>query len=118
MIYSFIGVMAIMCVYITVYYLLSFRTYFAQGITMETLKNSTFLKQITFYAFLIILAIAISSITIVQDIVLGKFTTTRKRNIIIWCRICRCNSKKMGIYYFLYIYRNLCTKSFKKSQKR
>jgi len=88
MLYSFIIVMAIMCIYITVYYLLSFRKYFTQGINMETLKNSTFLKQVTFYAFLIILAIAVFSITIVQDIVLGKFTTTRKWNFIIWCRIC------------------------------
>lgn len=75
--YSFIVVMAIMCVYITIYYLLSFQKYFKQGINVETLKKSTFLKQIATYAFLIVLAISLLAIIMVQDIVLGKFTSTR-----------------------------------------
>ena len=76
MLYSFIAVMAIMCVYITIYYVLCFHKFFKNGIDFEMLKNSTFIKQIVFYAFLVIIAIAAISIIMVQDIVLGKFTQT------------------------------------------
>ena len=74
--YSFIVVMAIMCIYIIIYYVLSFHKFFHDGIDMELLRKNTFIKQILLNLFLIILAIAALSILMVQDIVLGKFTTT------------------------------------------
>lgn len=74
--YSFIVVMAVMCVYIIFYYVICFHKFFNQGINMETLKTNTFIKQIVATIFFILLALAALSILMVQDIVLGKFTQT------------------------------------------
>jgi len=62
MLYSFMALMVVMCIYITIYYILCFQRFFKQGINMETLKKSTFLKQIATYAFLIVLAISLLAI--------------------------------------------------------
>ena len=74
--YSFIIIMAVMCIYITIYYILCFHKFFNQGISIETLKKNTFIKQISGIAFLILIAISILAIIMVQDIVLGTFTST------------------------------------------
>ncbi len=76
LLYSFIVVMVIMCIYITVYYILSFHKFFAQGINIETLKKNTFINQIITNTFFIIIAIALLAIIMAQDIVVGKFTGT------------------------------------------
>lgn len=74
--YSFIVVMAVMCIYITTYYVICFHKFFNQGISIETLKKNTFIKQITANVFTIILAIAALAVIMVQDIVLAKFCQT------------------------------------------
>ncbi len=77
LLYSFIVVMALMCIYITVYYILCFHKFFEQGINMETLKKNTFIKQIVVNAFLIVIAISLLSIIMAQDILTGKFTRNK-----------------------------------------
>ena len=114
LLYSFIIIMEIMCIYITAYYILCFHKFFEQGINMETLKKNTFLKQIIVNAFLIIIAISLLAIIMAQDVVVGKFTRNKERNGIIWSRLDGCNYKKMGIYNICSIYNYMCYKSINK----
>ena len=100
LLYSFIVIMAVMCVYITIYYVLSFQKFFKQGINMETLKKSTFLKQIATYAFMIILAISLLAIIMVQDIVLGKFTSTQNGTSLYGAGFIDVTIKKWGYIIF------------------
>ncbi len=74
--YMSIAIMAIYCLYITIYYVLCFHKFFEEGISFETLRKNTFIKQITFNIFIIVLLIAALAVIMVQDIVLAKFTTT------------------------------------------
>ena len=98
--YSLIVVMAIMCVYITIYYLISFHKFFEKGINIETLKKSTFIKQIVAYVFFIILVIAALAIIMVQDIVLGKFTQTNNGTSLYGAGFVDVTVKKWG--YIIY----------------
>lgn len=98
--YSFIIVMSVMCVYVTIYYIISFQKYFKQGIDMETLKKSTFLKQIATYVFLIIIAVALLAIIMVQDIVLGKFTSTQNGTSLYGAGFIDVTIKKWGYIIF------------------
>ena len=113
---SFIAVMAIMCVYITVYYVLCFQKYFKQGINMETLRKSTFLKQIAAYAFIIVLAISLLAIIMVQDIVLGKFTSTQNGTALYGAGFIDVTVKKWG-YIIFSIFIIICAiKALKKAR--
>lgn len=98
--YSFIVVMAIMCIYIIIYYVLSFHKFFHDGIDMELLRKNTFIKQILLNLFLIILAIAALSILMVQDIVLGKFTTTTNGTSLYGAGFIDVTIKKWGYILF------------------
>ena len=101
LLYCFIGVMAVMCVYITIYYVLVFHKYFTYGINVESLKKSTFLKQITVYAFFIILAVAAIAVLMVQDIVLGKFTQTTNGTTLYGAGFIDVTIKKWGYMLFV-----------------
>ena len=98
--YSLIVVMAIMCVYITIYYLISFHKYFEKGINIETLRKSTFIKQIVAYIFFIILVISALAIIMVQDIVLGKFTQTNNGTSLYGAGFVDVTIKKWGYIIF------------------
>ena len=98
--YSFIIVMAIMCVHITVYYVICFHKFFNQGINIDTLKKNTFIKQIIVNIFLILLAISILSIITVQEIVLGKFTTTQNGTALYGAGFIDVTIKKWGYIIF------------------
>lgn len=98
--YSFIIVMAIMCIYITAYYLLCFHKFFNKGISIETLKKNTFIKQIVGNAFAIIIAIALLAIIMVQDIVLGKFTSTNNGTSLYGAGFIDVTIKKWGYIIF------------------
>ena len=87
--YSFIVVMAVMCVYII-----------NQGINMETLKTNTFIKQIVATIFFILLALAALSILMVQDIVLGKFTQTGNGTTLYGAGFIDVTIKKWGYIIF------------------
>lgn len=100
LLYSFIVVMSVMCVYITIYYVICFQKFFKQGINMETLKKSTFLKQVTTYAFMIVIAISLLAITMVQDIVLGKFTSIQDGTSLYGAGFIDVTVKKWGYIIF------------------
>ena len=100
LLYSFIIVMAVMCIYITTYYLITFHKFFEQGINFETLKKNTFIKQITWNAFFILIAIAILAIIMVQDIVLGKFTQTGNGTYLYGAGFVDVTIKKWGYIIF------------------
>ena len=98
--YSFIVVMAVMCVYIIFYYVICFHKFFNQGINMETLKTNTFIKQIVATIFFILLALAALSILMVQDIVLGKFTQTGNGTTLYGAGFIDVTIKKWGYIIF------------------
>ncbi len=98
--YSFIAVMAVMCIYIIFYYVICFHKFFKQGINMETLKTNTFIKQIVVTVFFILLAIAALSILMVQDIVLGKFTQTSNGTALYGAGFIDVTIKKWGYIIF------------------
>ena len=98
--YSLIVVMAVMCVYITTYYVICFHKYFEKGINIESLKNSTFIKQIVAYAFIIIMVISALAIIMVQDIVLGKFTQTNNGTSLYGAGFVDVTIKKWGYIIF------------------
>ncbi len=98
--YSFIAVMAVMCIYITVYYVLCFHKFFDKGISIETLKKNTFIKQIIGNGFCIILAISALAIIMVQDIVLGKFISTENGTSLYGAGFVDVTIKKWGYIAF------------------
>ena len=100
LLYSFIIVMAVMTIYITVYYLICFYKFFKQGINMETLRKSTFLKQVATNILFIIFTISILSIVMVQDIVLGKFMSTTNGTSLYGAGFIDVTIKKWGYIIF------------------
>lgn len=100
LLYSFIAMMTVMCIYITVYYIICFQKFFKQGINIDTLKESTFLKQIATYTFFIVIAIALLAIIMVQDIVLGKFTSTQNGTSLYGAGFIDVTIKKWGYIIF------------------
>ena len=119
--YSFIVSMAIMCIYITVYYLLCFHKFFDKGINIETLKKNTFIKQIAGNGFAIIIAIALLAIIMVQDIVLGKFTSTNNGTSLYGAGFIDVTIKKWGYIIFaafIIICAIRALKKFRKEQYR
>lgn len=117
MLYSFIAVMAVMTVYITIYYVLSFHKFFNQGINIETLKKNTFIKQVVVNFFFIIIAIAALAIIMFQDIVLGKFTTTTNGTAIYGAGFIDVTIKKWG-YIIFSVFTIICgIRALRKSKK-
>ena len=115
--YSFIIVMAVMCIYITTYYLICFHKFFKQGISIEILKKNIFIKQIVVIVFFIMLAIAMLAIIMVQDIVLGKFASTRNGTSLYGAGFIDVTIKKWG-YIIFAIFIMICTiKALIKSKK-
>lgn len=115
--YSFIAVMAVMTIYITVYYVLSFHKFFSQGINMEVLKKNTFIKQIVINFFFIVLAVAALAIIMFQDIVLGKFTSTSNGTAIYGAGFIDVTIKKWG-YIIFSIFTVICgTRALIKTRK-
>ena len=115
--YSFIIVMAVMCIYITTYYLICFHKFFRQGINIETLKKNTFIKQIVAIAFFIMLAIAMLAVIMVQDIVLGKFTSTGDGTPLYGAGFSDVTIKKWG-YIVFSVFIMVCTiRALRKSKK-
>ena len=70
--YYALGLIILLTIYVAVYYIVAFNVYF-DGINIETLKKSMFLKQVSLSILLV--AIVIAGITLVktQDIVGQKF---------------------------------------------
>lgn len=70
--YYLLGLMIMLTVYTSVYYIVAFNKYF-DGINLETLKKNTFIKQL--YTNVIIIAIIIAGIILIstQNIIYQKF---------------------------------------------
>lgn len=68
-----IGLIAILSLYIAIYYIIVFNKFFDEGISMETLKKNSFLKQLIINASIIILLISIFTIINIQNAVFDKF---------------------------------------------
>lgn len=117
LLYSFIIVMTVMCIYITAYYLIVFHKFFERGINFETLKKNTFIKQIIWNAFFILIAISILAIIMVQDIVLGKFTQTQNGTYLCGAGFIDVTIKKWG-YILFAIFVVICAiRAVKKASK-
>ena len=69
----FIVLMVLYLIYIAAYYIIIFNKYFEKGIDSKTLKQNTFIKQITTNIILIIIAICALTIINTQNVVTGKF---------------------------------------------
>ena len=67
--------MALLTIYVVVYYIIVFNRFFDKGISIETFKKNTFLKQLVVNASIIIILISIFTLVNIQDIVLDKFIT-------------------------------------------
>lgn len=75
MVLYLIGLVAILTLYVAAYYIIVFNKFFDEGINMETLKKSTFIKQLIVSIVAIVVLSSIFIIMKVQDIVLEKYIT-------------------------------------------
>ncbi len=64
---------AILAVYVIVYYLIAFHRFFKKGISFDTLRQNTVIKQLTFKLFLIIITVCALTIVHIQNMVTNKF---------------------------------------------
>ena len=69
----FIVIMVTLLIYIAAYYIIVFNKYFENGIDPKTLKQNTFIKQITTNIILIILAISVLTVVNTQNVLTAKF---------------------------------------------
>ena len=93
-------IMAILSVYIIVYYLLAFRKFFEKGISVETLKQNTVIKQLTFNLFFIIIIICALTILNIQNIVSSKFMTISNGTSLYGAGVLEVTIKKWGYIIF------------------
>lgn len=70
-----IGLVAILTLYTAAYYIIVFNKFFNEGINMETLKKSAFIKQLIASIAIIAILSSIFIIIKVQDTVLNKYMT-------------------------------------------
>lgn len=68
-----IGLVAILSLYIAIYYIIVFNKFFNEGISMETLKKNSFIKQLVANASIIVILISIFTIVNIQNTVFDKF---------------------------------------------
>ena len=93
-------VFLILAVYVIVYYLLAFNKFFEKGISMETLKQNTVIKHLTFNLFIIILLVCILTILNIQNIVLNKFMTINNNTPLYGAGLLEVTVKKWGYLIF------------------
>ena len=70
-----IGLIAILTLYIAVYYIIVFNKFFDEGISMDTLKKSAFIKQLILHIIIIALLTSFFIVIKIQDTVFDKFMT-------------------------------------------
>ena len=68
-----IGIVAVLSLYIAAYYIIVFNKYLNEGISMETLKKNTFIKQLILNIVIIIVLVACFNVIKIQNIVFDKF---------------------------------------------
>ena len=67
-----IGLVAILTLYIVAYYIIVFNRIFDEGISMETLKKNTFIKQLIVNIVIMVVLFSVFTIIKTQDIVFDK----------------------------------------------
>ena len=73
-----IGLVAILTLYVAAYYIIVFNKFFDEGINMETLKKSSFIKQLITSIVIIVILSSIFIVIQVQDTVFDKYITVGK----------------------------------------
>lgn len=113
--------MGIMLVYIVSYNIFTINKYFEKGVTFDSLKKSTFLKQVIFNIVFIVLLIAILNYVNVHDIITDTFMKTSNGTELYGAGLTAVTIKKWGYRIFSVII-VLCTicaiKEFKKEKIR
>lgn len=71
----FVGIVAVLSLYITAYYIIVFNKFLHEGINMETLKKNTFLKQLIVNLSIIVVLISVFNVIKVQNTIYDKFLT-------------------------------------------
>lgn len=93
-------VMVILEVYVIVYYVLAFNKFFKKGISMETLKQNTVVKHLSFNLFIIIAIVCTLTILSIQNIVLNKFMTISNNTPLYGAGLLEITVKKWGYIIF------------------
>ena len=70
-----IGLVAILTLYVAAYYIIVFNKFFDEGINMETLKKSAFIKQLIVSVVIIVVLASVFVVIKVQDTVFEKYIT-------------------------------------------
>lgn len=68
-----IGIIAVLSLYIAAYYIIIFNRFFNEGISMETLKKSVFLKQLIINLSIIIILVSIFTVFKIQNTLFDRF---------------------------------------------
>lgn len=89
-----------LAIYVIVYYLLAFNKFFEKGISMETLKQNTVIKHLTFNLFMIIIIVCILTVLNIQNIVLNKFMTINNNTSLYGAGLLEVTIKKWGYIIF------------------
>ena len=78
----FVGIVAVLSLYITAYYIIVFNKFLHEGINMETFKKNTFLKQLIVNLSIIVILISIFRYLIWKFLLRNKnkFRMNRFRN--------------------------------------
>ena len=70
-----VGIFAVLSLYIASYYIIVFNKYLNEGISMDTLKKNTFIKQLIFNICIIIVLVAIFNVIKIQNTIYDNFLT-------------------------------------------
>lgn len=98
--FSIVVILLILAIYVIVYYLLAFNKFFKKGISMETLKQNTVIKHLTFILFMIIITVCILTTLSIQNIVLNKFMTINNNTPLYGAGLLEVSVKKWGYIIF------------------
>lgn len=99
----FIVLMVLYLIYVVVYYIISFNKYFEKGIDSKTLKENTFIKQITTHIVLIAVAISVLTIINTQNILTGKFLNLSSETSLYGAGIIDVTIKVWGYRIFAFV---------------
>ena len=99
----FIALMVIYSIYITAYYIIVFNKYFENGVDAKTLKNNTFIKQITINIVLVVFAISFFTILSTHNTTTTKFLNLQNGTSLYGAGIIDVTIKVWGYRIFAFI---------------
>ena len=124
MIISYIAILIIgLAIYTAAYYIIAFNVYFDKGISIETLKKNTFIKQIFMYIFIVSILIGVTCIFKAQDILFERFINLKdqEKTYLYGAGFSSVVIKMWGyriLAFLIPIITFLSIKAFKKGEKR